>query len=130
MSKSSKEHFSKRVGRKKVAKKRFGKIYTDLFIESVNRYSFAKLETALHFSENSPVDYVWDELSLGIECKRLKETKFMNRGHAKAWLTSEVINRFVEYEEQTGLNLKYRVLCVSEKKWDKTVDVWLVSQGY
>jgi len=128
MSNPSFNDFSKR--RKSLGKKAKGREYTDFLFKVLTDLVGEDLNRQLVFSENSPVDFVWCLLSLGMECKRFRETRFRNDGACKAWMKGEVIDRFTEYEQETGKILNARILCVSEKKWGRKVDDWLVNQGF
>jgi hypothetical protein len=128
MSNPSISNFSKR--RKSPAKKVIGKQYTDFLRNCLVSVTGEDLDRQLVFAENSPVDFVWCLLSLGMECKRLMATKKKNDGSSKAWLKREFIDRFTEYTQNTGKILNARILCVTEKKWSSNVDAWLVNQGY
>jgi len=111
-------------------RKRMGKEYTDFLLNCLSSEAGKEINDEIVFRENSPVDLVWINLNLGVECKRLKKTQFHNSGHAKAWLRREVISRFIDYARETGKILSIRILCVSEIKWSKEVSEWLESLGY
>jgi hypothetical protein len=115
---------------KRSDKKAIGREYSDCLLSCLSKCAGKEIDNEFVFSENSPVDFVWDYLSLGVECKRLKSTVFLNDGHAKAWLRSEFVNRFHDYSRETGNILNVGVLCVTEKKWSSEVDLWLRNLGY
>ena len=115
---------------KRSDRKAMGRDYTNCLLSCLSKYAGKEIENQFVFSENSPVDFVWDSLSLGVECKRLIATVFLNDGHTKAWLRSEFVNRFHDYARETGNILNIGVLCVTEKKWSSEVDSWLRNLGY
>jgi len=115
---------------KREDRKLLGREYSDFLLSCLKSEAGKEVEDYIIFQENCPVDLAWDDLSLGIEAKRLKKTTFRNSGHAKAWLRREVIDRFFDYARETGKILSTRILCVSEIKWSKEVSEWLESLGY
>jgi hypothetical protein len=111
-------------------RKVMGREFSDFLLSCLRSEAGKDIDKDIIFFENSPVDLVWESLSIGIECKRLVLTKFRNDGHAKAWLRREFISRFTDYAKKRGKILNNRILCVSEKKWSIEVDNWLMSKGY
>jgi hypothetical protein len=115
---------------KREDRKAMGREYSDFLLGCLRSEAGKEVLDDIIFFENNPVDLVWSDLSLGIECKRLVKTTFRNDGHAMAWLRREVISRFIEHARETGKPLNTRILCVSEKKWSLEVNNWFMSKGY
>src|SRR3990170_9104260 len=122
------KHFSDR--RKREDRKIMGREYSDFLLDCLSSEIGEDARDIIIFRENSPVDLVWKALSVGLEAKRFRKTKFRNNGHVKAWLKREYLSRFDDYERETGLNLKTRILCVTERRWSSEVDAWLRGQGH
>ena len=120
--------FAKRP--KRWDRKLMGKEYSDFLLNCLSSEIGEDVRNIIVFKENSPIDLVWEALSLGLEAKRFRKTKFRNDGHAKAWLKTEYLSRFDDYERETGLNLRTRILCVTERLWTSEVDRWLRLQGH
>ncbi len=99
-----------------------GAVLTNLISDCIKRYG---LEKQIEFGEHQPVDFVWEYLSFGLECKRFVDTKYV----VKAWLQKEVIDRFSEQEKIIGKPIRHRALIVNERRWDKPLDCWLAAQG-
>jgi hypothetical protein len=107
-------------------RKRFGKKYTNFLASVLNARAQTDVSTEIVFSENSHVDFVWRDLSLGMECKRFENTKYVNM----AWLAKNVVQRFIDYHVNTGIVLTAKILCVTERKWERKEEIWLVNQGF
>jgi hypothetical protein len=99
-----------------------GAVLTNLISHCIALYG---LEKQIVFGEHQPVDFVWQYLGFGWECKRFIDTKYV----MKAWLQKEVIDRFSEQEQIIRKPIPYRALIVNEKRWDKHIDYWLMAQG-
>ena len=104
-----------------------GAVLTSMIEDCILRYG---LEEQIEHGEHAPVDFVWEYLSFGWECKRFIETEFRNDGHAKAWLKREVIDRFREQERILGKTIRIRGLVINQKRWGEEVDFWLSAQGF
>lgn len=104
--------------RPKNKKKRiFGKKFTDL----INAW-LLDLDLDFIYDEIGPVDFVFP-LGIEMEAKRLVKTNYKGYpGLATGWLKKEVKSRFSE-------DAKVKILCITEKKWDKKVDRTLDSWG-
>jgi len=112
--------FSKRP--KRTDRTAIGAVLTDLVSDCIMRYG---LDEQIAFGEHQPVDFIWEHLSFGFECKRFVDTKYV----VKAWLQKEVIDRFSEQEKVIGKPIRHRALIVNEKRWEKHLDFWLRSKN-
>lgn len=117
---------------KREGRKVMGREYTDFLLNCLKSQAGDEIEDVIVFRENSPIDLVWRDLSLGLEGKRFMKTKFKNDGHVRAWLKQEFFERFPMYQKDTGLNLRVRILCITKKPegWSSKVDEWLARKGY
>lgn len=107
---------------KRTDRSAFGLEFVNTMLNCFMRYG---LDSQIEYDEYNPVDFVWEYLSLGLECKRLKKTEYVTQ----AWLKAHVVDRFSEQEKIMGKPIRNRILVTTEKKWEKALDYWLASKG-
>jgi len=115
---------------KREDRKAMGREYSDFLLDCLRSEAGKEVDDTIIFRENSPIDFVWKDLFLGLEAKRFGRTVFRNDAHAKAWIKQQFLERFVDYRRETGQALKIGILCVTEKRWSIEVDNWLKWMGY